>query len=77
MHLLVDYTRKTCLDVAQISLDYFRAVKKWLGDARSMALKYPKHICLQMILILLASTLTMPVAKRVHDDFVFGFLRLD
>ena len=50
---------------------------KWEKDERTLTLTYPMHICVQMHLVLISSTLTMPVAHRVMDDFVLGFLRLD
>nr|XP_002130581.1 E3 ubiquitin-protein ligase E3D isoform X1 [Ciona intestinalis] len=50
---------------------------KWLKDERTLTLTYPHEICVQMLLVLVSSTLTMPVAYRVFGDFVVGFLRLD
>ena len=46
-------------------------------DERVQFLSYPSHICNQILLVLVSSTLTMPVAYRVVDDFMVGFLRLD
>ncbi|XP_076820487.1 E3 ubiquitin-protein ligase E3D-like isoform X1 [Clavelina lepadiformis] len=50
---------------------------KWLRDERTLTLTYPTHICIQILLVLVSSTLTMPIANRNIDDFVVGFLRLD
>jgi len=46
-------------------------------DERVQFLSYPSQICNQILLVLVSSTLTMPVAYRVVDDFMVGFLRLD
>nr|CAB3267461.1 E3 ubiquitin-protein ligase E3D [Phallusia mammillata] len=51
--------------------------KAWIEDDRTLSLHYPRQVCIQMLLVLVSSTLTMPVAHRVIDDFMVGFLRID
>jgi len=46
-------------------------------DEREQFLSYPLQICNQILLVLVSSTLTMPVAYCIVDDFMVGFLRLD
>lgn len=48
---------------------------KWKDDNRPLNMTYPNEMCLQLSLILLANTLTMPVATRVLDGFAVSYLR--
>lgn len=49
--------------------------EKWRKDERALVLTYPAEICLQIALVLMANTLTMPIANRSLDDMAVGYLR--
>jgi len=52
-----------------------RLFEKWKKDERTLTLTYPVEICLQIALVLIANTLSMPIGRRSLGEFGVSFLR--
>lgn len=66
-----------CLYMSATTEAGSKLAKDWQRDVNVRTMTFPYSICMDALLALVTSTLSMPVRRTAPDDFLFGILRLE